>query len=140
MRSSNLTFKWYLAGTTPVLSVRSSLFYCAGVISSVQVSYGSLVTFSASSVGAVCGKRLCSRFVSHSKRFLDKKLHGTYSINGDHQQRLGRRAVTDCSRKTSADFNRSRGMPHQEKPDFGRTTTPEGRTRYLGRRPGRYQC
>ena len=49
MRSSNLTFGGYLAGITPVLSARSSLLCCAGVISSVQVSCGSLVTFSATS-------------------------------------------------------------------------------------------
>ena len=99
VRNSILTFGGYLAGTTPMLSARSSLFCCAGAISSVQVSCGSLVTFSASLVGAVCRKG----FVIHSKRFLDKELHGTYSINGDHQQRSGRRAATICSRETSAD-------------------------------------
>ena len=36
---------------------------------------------------------------------MDKELHGTYSINGDHQQCSGRRVATDCSRETSADSN-----------------------------------
>ena len=56
VRSSNLTFGGYLAGITLVLSVRSSLFvlcrYCFEHIRTVWLT----VDFSASSVGAVCGK------------------------------------------------------------------------------------
>ena len=32
-------------------------------------------------------------------RFPDKELHGTYSLDGDHQQRSGRRTTHDCTRE-----------------------------------------
>ena len=61
VKSSNLTFGGYLAGTTPVLSVRSSLFvlcmYCFGHVRTVWLT----IDFSASSVffGSMCGWKKC---------------------------------------------------------------------------------
>ena len=72
VRSSNLTFKGYLAGTTPMLFDRST------------------VDFLASSVGAVYGNDSHLATCKPYERFLDKELHGTYLLDGDHQQRSGR--------------------------------------------------
>ena len=59
--SSNLTFGGYLASTTSVLSVTSFLFSLVGIVTSVQGLCSSLVIFTASSIGAVCGKRVASQ-------------------------------------------------------------------------------
>ena len=56
-----------------------------------------------------------------------KELHGTHSINGNHQQHSGRRVVTDCSREASADPDSSRRTPHKAELGFGRATTSEDR-------------
>ena len=75
VRSSNLTFGGYSAGTTLVLSVGSSLFmlckYCFKHVRTVWFT----VDFLASLVGTVCGKALAAYKPYY--RFPDKELHGT---------------------------------------------------------------
>ena len=69
--------------------------------------------------GAVCGNL---QLVSHTNASRTKELHGTYSLDGDHQQRSGRRTTRNCPRETSLDSRRCRGMLHQAKPGSGRAT------------------
>ena len=49
----------------------------------------SIADFLASSVGAVYGNDLHLATCKPYERFPDKELHGTYLLDGDHQQRSG---------------------------------------------------
>ena len=46
----------------------------------------------------------------------DKKLHGTYSFNGDHQQQSGRQTTYHHPQETGSDPRRYRRTPQQAKP------------------------
>ena len=81
-RSSNLTFRGFLANTTLVLSVRYFLC-CAGVVVSVQGLCGPLVIFQYYQLAPSMGKTTtCKPY----RCLPDKELHGTYLLDGDHQQ------------------------------------------------------
>ena len=45
-------------------------------------------------------------------QFPDKELHGTYSHDGNYQQRLGRRAVTHCPGEAGLNPYNSSGTSH----------------------------
>ena len=80
----NLNFGGYLAGTTPMLSIRSSPFVlCRNCFECVRTAWLT-GDFLATSVGAVYGKHIIE--ISHTYRFPNKKLHGTYSFDGDNHQ------------------------------------------------------
>ena len=73
-------------------------------------------------------------------RFLDKELHGTYSLNGDLQQCSRRRAVTYYPGKASPNHHNSSGTSHQTELGPRRTNTAkEHLDRYPRGRPRRYQ-
>ena len=87
VRSFNLTFEGYLAGTTPMLSVRSSLF-ALNVLFRAREAVWITVDFSASLVGAICGNTLW--FVSHiiasrtkSYMVLTRSIATTNNVQGD---------------------------------------------------------
>ena len=84
------------------------------------------VDFLASSVGAVCRE---SQVVSQATANTPptKELHGTHLINGNHQQRSGRRAVSNYSREASADPDSGCRTPHKAESGFGRAATLEDR-------------
>ena len=46
------------------------------------------------------------------KRYLDKELHGTYPLDGNHQQHSGRRAMTYCPGETGPNPYSDSGAPH----------------------------
>ena len=90
--NSDLTFRGYLAGTTPALSARSFFFRCAGAICSARGLCGLLVVFSASSVGAVCGKRvkLYYRFSDKSRMVLTRSMATTNDIQEEEDRKSTR--------------------------------------------------
>ena len=58
--------------------------------------------------------------------FPDKELHGTYSLNGDHQQRSRRRAAAYCPGEVSPNLYSSSGISHQI--ESGPRRTPQKNT------------
>ena len=60
-------------------------------------------------------------------RFLDKELHSTHSLNGNHQQHLGRRAATHCFGEAIPNPYSSSGTSHQTESRPKREVTPEER-------------
>ena len=57
--------------------------------------------------------------------FPDKELHGTYSLNGDHQQRSRRRTAAYCPGEVSPNLYSSSGISHQIESGPRRTATAE---------------
>ena len=128
MKSSNLTFRGYLAGITPVLSVRSFFIYlffcvCVCVVSSARGPCNLLLIFWHHQLAPSVGNSLatCKPYY----RFLDKELHSTHSLNGNHQQHLGRRAATHCFGEAIPNPYSSSGTSHQTKLGLRRTATAE---------------
>ena len=84
------------------------------------------VDFSASSVSAVYGKAWSG--VSHIYRFPNKKLHGTYSFDGNHHQQSRRQTATYCPREASLNPHSSSRTPHQAESWSGGTVALEERS------------
>ena len=87
---SNLTFGGSLASTTPVLSKGLLVLCYTGVVLSTWEPCDLLTIF-----GIISWCRLWERVTSSKPyhRFPDKELHGTYSLDGDHQQHSRRRTM-----------------------------------------------
>ena len=99
VKSSNLTFEKYLAGTTPMLSVRSSL----SVVQVLFWAHEDRVTY-CWFFGIISRPRLWETTTCEpNKLFPNKKLHDIYSLDGDRQQRSGRQTTRDYPRETSLD-------------------------------------
>ena len=98
-----------MAGTTLGVPCKVFSFCSTVVVASIQELCGSLVIFRHHQLAPFVGKTvICKPY----KRFLDKELHGTYSLDGNHQQRLGRRATTYCLGETGSNPYSGSGMPH----------------------------
>ena len=139
VKSSNLTFRGYLAGTTPVLSVRSSLFLLHRCCLSMWGPCDLLLIFQHHQLAPAVGSDLVTYKPNY--RFQDKKLHGTYSLVGDHQQHLGRQVTTHCPGKASPNPHNSNGTSHQIELRPRRIVmAKEHRDGYPRGRPRRYQC
>ena len=108
---SNLTFKGFLACTTPVLCTRSSLFLFHRCCLEHMRTMWLTKDFWHHQLALSMGKVTCKP----DYHFLDKELHRTYSLDGNHQQQSGR-TTYDRPWEIGSDSHRGRRMPHQAKP------------------------
>ena len=121
---SNLTFRGSLASTTPVLSKGLLVLCYASVVLSTWEPCDLLLIF-----GIISWRRLWERVTSSKPyhRFPDKELHGTYSLDGDHQQHSRRRTMHHHPRGTASNSRHCHRMPHKAKPWSRRAATPKER-------------
>ena len=124
VRSSNLTFEGYLASTTPVLSVGSSLFvlcrYCFEHMRTVWL----LLIFQHHQFVPSVGTTICKPYYC----LLDKKLHGTYSFNVNHHQQSRQQTAAHYPREASPNPHGNSGTPHQIESWPRGTIVPEERS------------
>ena len=115
-KDSNLTFGGYLAGTTPMFSIRFSLFVVQVLLQACKDCVAHWWFF-----GIINLRHLWERTATCKpyKRFSDKELHGTHSLNGKHQQRSGRQTMWNYTWQTCSDSRRGRGAPHSAKSRSG---------------------
>ena len=121
VRSSNLTFGGYLVGTTPMLSVRSSLFVVWVLFRACKGCVAHWWFFDIISWGRLWGTTATYK----PYRFPDKELHGTYLFDGNYHQQSSQRTVTYCLGEASPNSHSSSGTPHQAKSWLRGTVVPE---------------
>ena len=119
---SNLTFGGSLASTTPVLSKGLLVLCYTGVVLSTWEPCDLLTIF-----GIISWCRLWERVTSSKPyhRFPDKELHGTYSLDGDHQQHSRRWTMHHHPRETGSNSRCCHRMPHKAKPWSRRVAAPK---------------